>query len=345
MNIWKKIMIVALSVLAISVGILASIILSLYVQDRRSRHYSPPDDMVWLSENIQEVCHNGLVRLKDVRTGKYTTPKLKYIYHDDESSDSLLVFRDKNDKRGYINTRTGRIVIPAQYEHAWNFSEGLAAVYQDGYVSFLNTAGEPAFPQHFPVNYTSCMAFVFHDGTCSMCSPEGQWGLIDMNGNWVLAPQYREIDRPYHGYRRFSDGKLYGLLNSQGKVVLPMQYDNIKRADDQNGFLLQREGIGQQVDFSLQVIRPFVHDGIHMLEYIDKYPSEISEDYAVVMSLEPQFFRYDVGYGSGVIDHNGNVIIPAKYYMVRLVNDHLFEVEVTPGGEHLLFDTNGNRVD
>ena len=95
----------------------------------------------------------------------------------------------------------------------------------------------------------------------------------------------------------------------------------------------------------MQVIRPFVHDGIHMLEYIDKYPSEISEDYAVVMSLEPQFFRYDVGYGSGVIDHNGNVIIPAKYYMVRLVNDHLFEVEVTPGGEHLLFDTNGNRVD
>ncbi len=344
MKIWKKIMIVALSVLAISMGILASVVLSLYIDDKRKHHYSSHDDMVWLSENIQEVYHKKSYRLKDARTGKFTTPKLDCIYHSNDPADTLLVFRDKNAKRGYLSINTGRIVIPAQYEHAWNFSEGLAAVYHDGYVSFINMAGEPAFPQHFPCNYTSGRAFAFHDGTCTMCAPDGNWGLIDTNGNWILEPQYREIDKPYHGYRRISDGSLYGLLNSHGEEVLPLQYDNIKRANDGNGFLLQKEGICQQVDFSMQVTNPFVHDGIHMLSYIDDYPANLSDDYSIIMSLEPQFFRYDVGYGSGVIDSYGNVIIPAKYEMVRLVNDHLFEVQVTCYGERLLFDTNGNIV-
>ena len=40
----------------------------------------------------------------------------------------------------------------------------------------------------------------------------------------------------------------------------------------------------------------------------------------------------------------GNVIIPAKYYMVRMIGDDLFDVEVTCDGEHILINSKGQIV-
>ena len=39
--------------------------------------------------------------------------------------DTLTVFTDKENKRGYLNTKTGKIALPAQWDHAWVFSEGV----------------------------------------------------------------------------------------------------------------------------------------------------------------------------------------------------------------------------
>ena len=44
------------------------------------------------------------------------------------------------------------------------------------------------------------------------------------------------------------------------------------------------------------------------------------------------------------MDIDGNVIIPAKYYMVRIVDDNHFEVEVTCGGERILVNAKGQYV-
>ena len=45
-----------------------------------------------------------------------------------------------------------------------------------------------------------------------------------------------------------------------------------------------------------------------------------------------------------MIDNEGRVIIPAKYHMVRMVNEHLFEVEVTYGGDRILINDKGQFV-
>ena len=56
-------------------------------------------------------------------------------------NDSLTVFC-KDDKRGYLNVNTGEMVIAPEYDHAWVFSEGLAAVVKDNKVGFINKDNE-----------------------------------------------------------------------------------------------------------------------------------------------------------------------------------------------------------
>lgn len=346
MKIWKKIMIVALCVLAIAVTWFVAMLTSICVKENRRERTWHQQETTWVSEHIQMEYQRKGVRLRDARTGKYTTPQLYNVYLSESIADSLVVFKAKSDKheRGFLNVQTGKIFVKAQYKHAWNYSEGLAAVYKDGILSFLNTSGEQAFPQTFPLNYDKYyrLSFRFHDGLCAIPDLDGNWGLIGTNGEWVVKPTYRGIDKPFHGYRRVTDGTRYGLLTTDGKIALPVEYDFINRAQD--GFCLGKDGICQQVDYDLDVVNPFVHDGIHMLTYIDDYPDHISDEYSIVLNIVPQYFRYEVGNGSGVIDAEGNVIIPAKYYMVRIVNENLFEVEVTQCGERFLMDTEGHII-
>ena len=348
MKIWKKILIVALCVLAVSAFVFVGMLCYAYYEKYHQTYYWESVNEQ-LSDNIvMEHGHKGqesFVRLKDKMTGKYTTPKLQHIYLNEfDVEDSLVVFRTQDRLRGYLNTRTGKIVIDAQYERAWNFSEGVAAALKDGVVSFINEDGSLAFPNTFPIRYDddySEIAFQFHNGICVMRTMDNKWGLIDKQGEWIIEPLYSTIDAPYHGFRRACDGLHYGLLTNDGTPALPFEYDDIRRASDGRGWILVKDGLAKEVDFQFQVLVPFMHDGLHYLSYIDSYGGYEEESEPV----QPRFYRFDIGSNSGVVDAKGKVIIPAIYYNVRMVNEHLFEVEVTYDGERILMDTKGRYVD
>lgn len=341
MKIWKRIMIVALCVLAVAALTFVGLLCQAYY-DKYHKEYYWENLSRMVSPNIlMEYGEKGseeFVRLKDIRTGKYTTPKLQHIFINDYSvEDSLVVFRTHDRLRGYLNVNNGKIVIPAQYNRAWNFSEGVAAVLKDGVVSFVNSSGEPAMTTTFPIFYYddySEIAFQFHDGQCVMRTPDNKWGLINKNGEWTIQPIYASIDSPRFGYRVVTDGRKYGLLADDGTLALPLEYDIIRVASDKRGFFIAKDGYAKEVDKSLHTIIPFVYDGLYMLEYVREYRD----------NEEPVYWRYDIDVYSGVMDMKGNVIIPAKYYMIRLVDDNLFEAEVTCGGDRILINNKGEFV-
>ena len=356
MTSWKKVWIAALCVLAIAGIIFVGLMCNVYYDKYHKISYWEGYTQ-YVSPNIVLVRGykgwEGFEQLKDIRTGEYTTPRLNHVFINEyNSKDSLVVFRTNDRKRGYININTGKIVIPAQYQRAWNFSEGYAAVYKEGLVSFINKSGEQAFPTTFSIRYDlnfDDIAFQFHNGLCIMRTMDGKWGLINTQGEWVIEPIYNEIDAPYHGYRRIYDGKHYGLLAEDGSLALPMVYDNIRRESAGEGWVLVQDGLACRVNFDLQITVSFLHDGIHTLSYIDSYDTheyynQDTDEYKTIKLTKPRFFRFDIGANSGVIDANGKVIIPALYYNVYIVNDQLFEVEVTSGGERLLYDTKGRYV-
>ena len=348
MKVWKKILIAALGVLAVAAAFFVGLLTYIYYEKYHQVSYWETQPQ-HVSQNILMVhgYHgmNGFVRLKNVQTGKFTTPELQHVFINEYSTeDSLVVFRTFDRKRGYLNVNTGQIIIPAQYNRAWNFSEGIAGVLKDGVVSFINEKGEPAFETTFPIIYDddySEIAFQFHDGLCVMRTMDNLWGLINNRGEWVVEPQYSTISAPQLGYRIVSDGEKYGLLDKKGEVALPIEYDFIRLSSLHRGFTIAKGGYAKVVDTDLQTVVPFVHDGLYTLSYAGNEYYEDDED---GQRKDPTYWRYDVGSGSGVIDNEGNVIIPALYHMVYIVNDHLFEAEVTYGGDRILFDNKGRYV-
>ena len=351
--LWKRILIASFALLAVSLAILGIITGCEYLRNRTRDNYTCPGLEKRVSEHITMVhgfkAGYPFCRLKDTRTGEFTTPRLNHVFLNEYTDDSIVVFRAEDRlHRGYININTGRIVIPAQYDRAWNFCEGLAAVIKEGVISFINEQGEQAFPATFPFyfddNYAD-YAFQYHNGLCVMINRNHKWGLINTRGEWVAEPVYTEINKPRFGYRIVSDGNRYALLSASGQTVLPLEYDVIRLSSDDQGFFIAKDGYAKVVDRNLNTIAPFAHDGLFLLNYIHEYRSvEEYDDNGNMKPVTPQYWRYDIGFCSGVIDRHGNVIIPAKYYMVRMVDEDIFEVEVSPGGDRILLNKKGQYV-
>ena len=346
MNTWKKTLIIALCVIAATMVVVIGIVSNNWYRRTHTHSYIEKvrvNDRIRI-EHIWKAGY-GYSCLVDNRTDKRITPLWRHIYQNTfDIADSIVVYRTQEGKRGYVNISSGEIVTPAIYDHAWNFSEGLAAVHLNGSISFITSDGKPAFDRSFPVSYDGDCAYMYHYGLCVMQTPENHWGMIDTHGEWVIEPIYNSIDSPTFGYRKFLKGTKYGLLTMDGQIALPAEYDIIRIASDKSGFILAKDGYAKQVDKQLKTTIPFVLDGLHILYYVDDYCSNGYMNDDKQNTVAPRYWRYDVGYGSGVIDKDGRVIIPAKYYMVRIVNENLFEVEVTYGGDRILFNAKGEIV-
>ena len=350
---WKKVLIASLALIAIGIAIIGIIAGCEYLDYRTRDNYTYYGLEKRVSEHITMVHGDRagypFCRLKDTRTGEFTTPKLNHVYLNEYTDDSLVVFRSHDrEKRGYINIHTGRIVIPAQYDRAWNFSEGLAAVIKEGEISFINEQGEQAFPETFPFHFDDShahYAFQFHDGLCVMITWDHKWGMINTRGEWIVEPIYTEINKPRFGYRIVSDGKHYGLLTTSGKTVLPLEYDILRLSSDGNGYFIAKDGCAKIVDKDLRTIVPFAYDGLYSMTYTGDYRSaDEYDEHGNIKPVTPQYWRFDLGMNSGVIDRYGHVIIPAKYFMVWMVDENLFEVEVRSGGDRILIDRKGQYV-
>ena len=115
-----------------------------------------------------------------------TTVIIPFLYDNgpDAFADGLARF-GANDKIGFFN-ESGGLIIPARFDFALPFSEGLAA--------FCSGCRKVQDGEHSR-----------HEG--------GQWGYIDLTGNAVIAPQYSEA-------RSFEGGEAQVKANGEW-IVLP----------------------------------------------------------------------------------------------------------------------------
>lgn len=274
---------------------------------------------------------------------EYATGKINWVSEAPET-DSLAVYALPG-KRGYININTGHIIIDAEandYRKAWVFSEGLAAVMKDGKIGFINANNEVVIP--FQFDYTDkCrmydFGYLFHNGYCIMTNNDGDLGLIDKSGNWVVEPSYDEIRAPQKwGYRVIvNDGK-YGILDSTCNVVYLVEYDNIDILPD--GFILNKDGRKWQVDLSGNIIQPFIYDGTYYLNYPVGYNENGDIQYAFA-----DYLKYEVAGRYGIMNRiTGEAITPATYSDINMLSQEIFEVQDSESFDWYLIDTAGNIV-
>jgi hypothetical protein len=184
----------------------------------------------------------------------------KYEYLDLFSEEGLARFEDHG-LWGFVNT-DGEEVIPAKYEDANNFSEGLAAVKVDGLWGFIDTTGEMVIEPQF-----ERVEDGFRQARCAY-EVNGKKGIIDRNGDVVLDPLYESIDLYSHDYF-IADQRL--ILDRDGKVIEETEFSNIYANTDSGFYFTSESGEAEQGD-------------VHMVyDILDRYP--------------PRFFdRYIMGY-------------------------------------------------
>lgn len=269
-------------------------------------------------------------RTVDARTGKALTPKLYKIYSG-IVYDSLTVFEDKHGCRGFLNVYTGRIRIPARWEYAWVFSEGVGAVVENNRLGFIDHNGNYVIRPQFGY-VTDGVEHVFKGGLCTVKDTCGFLGCIDTKGNWVIAPEYSHIQRTKHNYRELRKGDLYGLADPCGNIVLDCVYDRIQVVD--NAIVLARDGRQWMVSKDLKTtLRTSLFDEQSCFsDNCDTYDT---------------YGTYTIAWRCGLMNRvTGRFITPAVYDEIHRINDNLYDcvLPFESGYAHILINAKGEIV-
>ncbi len=96
---------------------------------------------------------------------------------------------------GYID-KTGTLVIKNEYDHLYDFTEGMAMVMLDGKYGFINTKGELAIPTIYTFENDVSN---FSNGFASFKNDDGACGYINKKGEVVIEPQYKYCNRFENG--------------------------------------------------------------------------------------------------------------------------------------------------
>ena len=138
---------------------------------------------------------------------------------------------------GYIN-ESGEEVIPAQYEDAQDFSEGLAAVKVDGLYGFIDVSGEMVIEPQF-----EGVGSEFAYERC-VIQENGMLGVIDQTGVSIVKPQYKSIEMYCESYFivQSSEGE-YGIIDRDGEVVVEYQDSEIYAVTDSGYYFVSGSDI------------------------------------------------------------------------------------------------------
>jgi hypothetical protein len=220
-------------------------------------------------------------------TGRLVIPPQNFLTRYGSFHEGLAKYFDKG--WGFID-RQGRIVIPAKFYEASDFSEGLAVVrlpkkHKFGYIK---KNGELAIPGPFDG------ARDFHDGLAAVKFSKDKYGFIDKSGKLVLsAEEWRDVDD-------FSDGlasvkvegtdnsvyigfktERYGYIDRTGKFVIAPRFDRVEKFSDGRALFFQtgkNPGYGF-IDLKGQVvIKPLYEDGKSFSEGLAAVAIKSSDD-------------------------------------------------------------------
>ncbi len=199
-------------------------------------------------------------------------------------------------KFGYIDEK-GQVVVPAKFDKAQDFSEGLAAV---AFNAGKKSKHEFERPRH--------------------------WGYIDKNGKIVITPQFRFA-------RRFSEGLAavrnlqykWGYIDPSGKIIVPFQFEDAASFSEGKAVVMTGEKVGfidrtgtLVIPAQFREARSF-SEGMARVAITGVFPDA---------RMAPH--KFDFGTGKfGYIDQSGNIVFEVDAVNVEDFSEGLaaFQVE------------------
>jgi hypothetical protein len=186
-----------------------------------------------------------------------------------------------------------------------------------------------------------------HEFSCGLALVRGydkKWRYINSEGDTVIeAPydkcwsfgEFYESDLGFKGLARvnngierwggmgWNEGGKYGLIDTKGRVVLPVEYDEIINFDeeDRSRWMVKKDSVWGLIDDKAKIIVPPQYDKLNYFR-----------GYAYVEKNKQ----------SGMLDKNGKVIISLKYDSIfRISKD---SIQVFKSGTSILMNAKGKVI-
>jgi len=169
----------------------------------------------------------------------------------------------KDKKYGFID-KNGKIIIELKYEDAFPFYQGYASVKENDQWNYVDENGKKIFPDSLTFSYRPIIdnkaIFMVENNQVeknkSMNTEKGsktlveflnktghiqlKEGLININGDIIVNPIYDEISGYFqNGYMRVRNNGKTGIIDEHGKVVIPIEYEDI--SDLKDGLFLAKK--------------------------------------------------------------------------------------------------------
>lgn len=326
-----------------------------------SKLFSSNDDKFYLSQSLSDDVlfydsyyygENGYIANAD---GKKLIKNVLSIARPLDG-DSLVYYSD-GERRGYFHMRDGHVVVKPIYEHAWIFSEGLAAVEQHGRIKFIDTQGNIAIDRGFGFNVCDD-GYVFHDGHCAVNDSTGRHkGLIDRKGDWVLPPVYDNIS-PYDTFWVVSLGDQQALLSFSLDTIMPfarVRYDILDTAilvslSDHSLALYSRQGTLLKTDLVVDVEQMMYDTKEVVYNHTDHSADETTEYYEyddtfTQLKAVATCLRYEAQSGwYGLMSPEGRQLTPPLYISIQAIDKDLYLCK-PDYYQGILLDSHGRRVE
>lgn len=262
-------------------------------------------------------------------------------------------------KYGFVNLKN-EVVIPAQFDEAKNFKNGLAAVKINDLWGFINTKGEIVIQP----KYGAVLDF---DGPIAKVSiaeigymQTGTYTYINQKGEDV--PEANILGEPvfFNGLKpvKAENGK-YGYKNNKGVMVIPAVYDDANEFNGSGWATCYKDGFMGCINASGKVVVPFTFRFIQT--GVGKYITAKTQsgECRIYNSDDGTFIKiagvndiyafeksgittFKSGQKFGFINTKGKILCPAIYDHTSSNNEGL--AKVFTNGQLQVYDILNNKI-
>jgi hypothetical protein len=296
-----------------------------YIDDTGGVKIEPQFDSAFdFSEDLAIVAltENGDAKRGYIDTSGAIVIQPRFSYACD-FSDGLAVVAENGEAGpcGYIDT-SGTLVIPMQYQRAGAFSGGLGVVSNGNGQFFIDKTGATVLgPYDFAWDFSEGLAYVEDEGRRGFIDSNGDW-VGELKSAVFDMSSYLSCQFPFPGSAQgFAEGFM-ALQSTSGMSPPKMGYADKGYVDETGAWVIEPR-FNQACDFSegLAAVGVAENGGLKW-GYIDEtgawviqpqfeYTWRFAEGMAVVGFTENGYMKY------GYIDKTGTVVIPMQYAQAR----------------------------
>lgn len=181
-------------------------------------------------------------------------------------SEGLAAVKTVDELWGYID-QAGNVQIPCIYQEAWEFSDGLAHVVDEKGEFYIDHQGVPQSEARWKATWG------YEYGYAVVRTEGGQEGVLDVNGDFVIAPSSDinalEILPNHQVWLEKRSTELWGLYDlAQGRMIMSFEWEIptmfVEGFCYENGaYIVMKDGLYGILSENGEVLIPPVYDAVY----------------------------------------------------------------------------------